>query len=109
MSALSGIPWTSHGSSGLLLSVRLTPKSPRDEITGVERLADGSAVLKVRVRAVPEQGKANEALLRLISSALRIPLADVRLKTGTSGRLKTLCIEGDPDSLAEALSRLCQR
>lgn len=95
-----------HGSSGLLLAVRLTPRSSRDEIAGIERLADGSAVLKVRVRAVPEQGKANEALLRLMSSALRIPHAAVRLKTGASGRLKTLYIEGDPDSLAESLARL---
>ncbi|HET6374802.1 MAG TPA: DUF167 family protein [Methylocella sp.] len=104
---MPGVPWTAHGSSGLLLAVRLTPRSARDAIAGIERLADGSAVLKVRVRAVPEQGKANEALLRLISSALRIPLAAVRLKTGASGRLKTLCLEGDPDSLAESLARLC--
>jgi len=45
----------------------LTPKSARDEIGGIEELADGRTVLKVRVRAVPQDGEANAALQRLIA------------------------------------------
>jgi uncharacterized protein len=45
----------------LLSPVRLTPKGSRDEIGGAERLAGGRVVLKVRVRAVPQDGEANAA------------------------------------------------
>ena len=41
-----------------MLTVRLTPKSSRDEIVGVEAFG-GEAVLKARVRALPEDGRAN--------------------------------------------------
>jgi uncharacterized protein YggU (UPF0235/DUF167 family) len=44
--------------------VRLTPKAKEDAILGVEQFGS-ERVLKARVRAVPEQGRANEALERL--------------------------------------------
>ena len=50
-------PWTAR-EKGVVLQVRLTPKSSRDALEGVEVLADGACVLKARVRAVPEDGKA---------------------------------------------------
>jgi uncharacterized protein len=50
---------------------RLTPKSSRDEIGGIEQLAGGRAVLKVRMRAVAQDGEANAALIRLLAKGLR--------------------------------------
>jgi uncharacterized protein len=50
-----------HTKDGVILPVRLTPKSARDEISGVEDFG-GETVLKARVRALPEQGRANVAL-----------------------------------------------
>ena len=44
---------------GVILPVRLTPKSSRDEIVGVEDHG-GECVLKARVRAIPEAGRAND-------------------------------------------------
>lgn len=102
---MADVPWSVRGED-LILSVRLTPKSARDEIAGVEHLADGRAVLKVKVRAVPQEGEANEALIRLIAKALRIPVARVRLEAGASSRVKTLSLAGDAQSLAAALARL---
>ncbi len=101
-----GLPWTLRGET-LFLSVRLTPKSARDEIGGVDRLADGRVVLKVRVRALPQDGEANAALLRLIAKSLRIPAASVKLEAGAAGRLKTLALTGDPDVLCAELASLC--
>ena len=60
------VPWHLRDNE-LFLSVRLTPKSSRDEIDGIGLLADGRSILKVRVRAVPENGKPNTALLRLLA------------------------------------------
>ena len=91
---------------GLYLSVRLTPKSSRDEIGGLETLADGRTVLKVRVRAVPQEGEANEALQRLLAKALHVSASAVRIESGASGRVKTLHLKGDAATLAADLSRL---
>jgi len=54
---------------GVTLPVRLTPKSSRDEVAGIEDYG-GECVLKARVRAVPEAGRANEALETLIAKWL---------------------------------------
>jgi len=89
-----------------MLSVRLTPKSSRDEITGFETLADGRMVLKARVRAVPQDGEANAALVRLLAKALHISASAVRIEAGASGRLKTLHLQGDAEILATGLARL---
>ncbi|MCI0466100.1 MAG: DUF167 family protein [Beijerinckiaceae bacterium] len=103
---MADVPWSLRGNA-LLLTVRLTPKSSRDEIGSIDILADGRAVLKARVRALPEHGKANEALLRLIAEALDLPAGAVRLEAGASGRVKVLCLSGDARSLAAGLTRLC--
>jgi uncharacterized protein YggU (UPF0235/DUF167 family) len=86
--------------------VRLTPKSSRDALDGVETRADGAHVLKARVRAVPEGGKANEALIALVSKQLKLPASRIRLVAGATSRQKTLLLEGDPDELAERLAAL---
>ena len=91
---------------GLVLAVRLTPRSSRDAIDGVETLADGRVVLKARVRAVPEDGKANAALLRLVAEALGLPASRVSLASGGTSRLKTLRIDGDATTMAVALASL---
>jgi uncharacterized protein len=52
---------------GVMLPVRLTPKSARDEIAGIENFG-GETVLKARVRALPARVRANEALERLIAA-----------------------------------------
>ncbi len=91
------------------MHVRLTPKSSRDALEGVDTLSDGRRVFKARVRAVPENGKANEALRRVVADALDAPLSAVSLTQGASGRIKTLAIEGDCVKLAAALARLAER
>ena len=86
---------------GVTLPVRLTPKSSRDEVAGIEDYG-GECVLKARVRAVPEAGRANEALETLIAKWLGVPPSTVPVAHGGKSRLKQVAITGD----AEALSRL---
>jgi len=92
---------------GIALAVRLTPKGGRDAIDGVETLADGRNVLKVRVRAAPTEGEANEALRRLLAKALGVPTRDVTLAAGATSRVKRLAIAGDGPLLAAALEKIC--
>ena len=91
---------------GIALDVRLTPRSARDAIEGVECRADGRTVLKVRVRAAPVEGEANEALRRLVAKALGIAPRQVELAAGPAARLKRLRIVGDAQTLDAMLERL---
>lgn len=91
---------------GLELSVRLTPKGGRDSIDGIERLADGRSVLKVRVRAPPSEGEANAALVKLIARTLGVAARDVCLTAGQSARIKRLKIAGAGPALAAALEKI---
>jgi uncharacterized protein len=98
-------PWVSRA-DGVAVIVRLTPKSSRDEIAGVEHLSDCRAVLKARVRAVPEAGAANDALIRLLAKSLSLAPSTVRLESGQASRIKTFHIAGDPAVLIEKLAKL---
>jgi uncharacterized protein (TIGR00251 family) len=91
---------------GIALDVRLTPRSARDAIEGIECRADGRAVLKVRVRAAPLEGKANEALRQLVAKALGIAPRQVELAVGSTARLKRLRIVGDAQTLDAMLEWL---
>jgi uncharacterized protein YggU (UPF0235/DUF167 family) len=98
-------PWTAR-TGGLTLHVRLTPKSARDALEGVETRADGHCVLKARVRPAPEDGKANDALLALVAKALKIPASRARIASGEASRVKTLVLEGDSAELAARLEAI---
>src|SRR6188768_955534 len=99
-------PWVASA-SGIVLTVRLTPKGGRDSIDGIEATAGGRSVLKVRVRAAPSEGEANDALVRLIAKAVGVPPRAVNLISGHTARLKRLKIDGSAIALAEALERIC--
>jgi uncharacterized protein len=101
----SALPWTAQA-GGLALHVRLTPKSSRDSLEGVETLADGARVLKARVRAVPEDGKANAALIALVAKQIKCPASRIRLASGATSRQKTLLLDGDAEALAAQLAAL---
>jgi uncharacterized protein len=74
--------------------VRLTPKGGRDAVEGWAESSDGSVHLKARVRAVPEDGKANAALVALLAARLDVPKSAVRIASGATARLKKVEIKG---------------
>ena len=86
--------------------VRLTPKGGRDAVDGWEAASDGSEHLKARVRAVPEDGKANAALIELLAKTLAVPQSNVRIASGATARLKRVEIAGDSIALAVRLEGL---
>jgi hypothetical protein len=101
-----GKPW-SISNAGLVLAVRVTPRGGRDAIDGIAALADGTCVLKVRVRAAASEGEANAAVVRLVAAALGVPGRAVSLVAGGRGRVKRLRIGGEGARLAAALERIC--
>jgi uncharacterized protein YggU (UPF0235/DUF167 family) len=89
--------------NGVTFHVRLTPKGGRDAIEGWAMAADGLPHLKVRVRAVPEDGKANAALLALLAKELRLAKSAFALVAGSKARLKTVAVTGDTAHIAARL------
>ena len=94
-------PWR-QTLDGVVLTCRLTPKGGRDAIDGVATLSDGVRVLLARVRSAPEEGRANEALCRLIAEKLEVAASRVRLAAGAKSRVKQVAVTGEP---AELLAR----
>lgn len=91
---------------GLRLAVRLQPGARSAGVEGLERLADGSQVLKVKVTAAPEDGKANSALVALLAKSWKLPKRDLELVSGHKNRNKTLLLHGDGEALSRQLEEL---
>ena len=90
------------GKGGLLLSLRVTPKSSRDEVTGLHTAADGAVSLAVKVSAPPDKGKANKAVIETLARACGLPKSAFSLVSGETDRNKTLLVTGNPAAV-EAL------
>lgn len=95
-------PWRAVA-SGVVVRVRLTPKSSKDAVEGIEETAEGP-VLKARVRAVPSEGEANAAAERLLADWLGVPRRCVSLVAGGKSRIKSLVVEGEPTTLDSRLA-----
>lgn len=91
---------------GVRLTLRVTPKASRNAITGLADTADGSRVLKVSVTAVPENGKANEAVIKLLAKAWKLPKSSFTVVAGATDRNKIMHVAGEP---AELMGRLTAR
>jgi uncharacterized protein YggU (UPF0235/DUF167 family) len=98
-------PWR-FSTRGVSVALRVTPRGGRDGIDGVETLADGRAVLRVRVRAIADGGEANRAVLALLAKSLGVPKACVRVLSGATSRIKQVGVDGDPRKLGDALRKL---
>jgi uncharacterized protein (TIGR00251 family) len=98
-------PWR-YSTQGISVALRVTPRGGRDGIEGLETLANGRTVVKVRVRTIAEGGEANRAVTGLLAKALGVPQARVRILSGTTSRLKQIAVEGDPRKLGDALQKL---
>ena len=84
--------------TGLSLVTRVTPKSALDKVDGMIGTADGPA-LKVRVRAVAEDGQANRSVESVVAQWLGLAKSRVSVAQGTKSRVKTLNIQGEPGEL----------
>ena len=70
------------------ISVQVKPKARKE---GVEKLADGSFV--VRVHAPPTEGQANQRVIELLAAHLGVPKSRIVLISGHKSRCKTFAIE----------------
>jgi uncharacterized protein len=84
------------------ITVHVTPRSRRQ---GVDLGSDG--LVRVRVRAAPEDGKANAEATDVLARALGVPKGAVRVRRGGRSRTKIVVVEGlTDDALATRLQGL---
>lgn len=106
---MGGLPaYAAAAPDGVTLRLRVTPNAAADRIEGIEVRADGTAVLRVRVRAVPDRGKANAAAIALLARALGLPPSAIAVTAGAAARIKLVHVTGDAQALARALKGLAQ-
>jgi hypothetical protein len=85
--------------------VRLTPKGGRDAVDGWGRDANGAPVLRARVAAPPEDGRANDALVLLLARTFMVPRSAVTICAGAAARTKRIRIEGEKQTLSARLNQ----
>jgi len=84
--------WT-RLADGLRIAVRVTPRSSKDSI------AAGEDHFRVRLRAPPVEGAANDALVRFIAGQFDMAKRDITIIAGETARLKRIHLAGDPERL----------
>src|SRR5262249_45215598 len=97
-------PFFKATADGLHVALRVTPNAARDAIEGVEERPGAGAQLRIRVRAVPDKGKANDAVIALLAKAWHLPAGQLTIISGKTSRDKVLLIEGVPGALAAQLT-----
>lgn len=81
--------WLTSSAEGVRIEVRVTPKAARNAVGAVE-----AGQLRIQVTAVPEHGKANEAVCKLLGKRLRIGKTAIRVVRGETSRDKSLLVTG---------------
>jgi uncharacterized protein YggU (UPF0235/DUF167 family) len=93
---------------GVDIFIRLTPGARREGMGGVFAAPDRSWLMAT-VRAVPEDGKANRALLELLADTLSVPRSTLSLASGETARLKTVRLMAEGQALDRAIAALRER
>lgn len=70
----------------LKIKIRVLPRSSKNEVVG--EMADGT--LKVKLTAPPVDGKANEALIKLLAKHFDVSKNKIKIVAGTTSKNKTI-------------------
>lgn len=93
---------------GVIVTVKLTPRARSAAIDGVGEEPGprgAQSVLKVRVTAAPESGKANAAMIDLLARSWRLPKTAFAIVSGDTSRLKRVHITGETPALLREISQ----
>ncbi len=81
--------WISQVEGGCVLALRVVPRASKDEVRGVH-----GDTLKIKLRAPPVDGKANQALAAFLAEALDVPASRVALIAGETSHSKRVRVAG---------------
>src|SRR5262245_5906821 len=87
---------------GTILTVRAHPGARRNGVVGVR-----NGALRIAVTAVPEKGKANRAVIEVLSDVLRVPKSSIQLLAGDTSQQKRFLLAGTkPVDVAKSLAEV---
>jgi uncharacterized protein (TIGR00251 family) len=84
----------------ITFAVRVSPRASRNAIEGAH-----AGALKVRLTAPPLDGRANDALRRLLADRLNVPMSAVRIVSGDKSRTKRVAVSGVSCAQVNAILR----
>lgn len=87
------------------VAVRAKPGASRTRVGGRYDGSLGPAVI-VSVTAPPVDGRATEAIRKVLAEALGVPAGSVRLRSGANGRDKLFTVADAPADLDDRVARL---
>lgn len=90
---------------GLILSVKVIPNSRKNQMDDVVLDVHGGKILKMLVTAVPEDGKANTAVIALLARSWRLKKSQILIKQGRGSRNKMVHIVGNSEELLKHLGK----
>jgi uncharacterized protein (TIGR00251 family) len=80
----------------LLFNVKVVPRSSKTQVAGIY-----NGMIKIRLSAVPEKGKANEALIDFLSDKLNVPKAYVTITSGLTAKVKQVSVKNVTEQAIE--------
>lgn len=86
----------------IVLKVKVTPKASKNAVGDFYQESDGTWRLKVMVTTVPENGKANDAVIKLMAKYLHIAASSITVVAGNVDRYKTLHMHMDLNAFKSA-------
>ena len=94
--------------NGCLLRIKLAPNASKNSFgEGVFTDADGNEYLKASVVVVPEKGKANKELIKMLSKALKISASSLEIVGGQTDHYKKIYIDATlTEDLMQRISAL---
>lgn len=87
------------------LAVKVTPKSGKDQVVGLIE-ENGAQEVHVRVTAPPDKGKANKAVIKLLSKEIGVPKTSIEVKRGDISHHKLLELDCDQSLIDEWVAKL---
>jgi len=84
--------------TGINFSVRVLPRSSRNEIAG-----EAEGVLRVKLTAPPVEGAANEMLVKFLADKLHVAKSKITILSGQTGRAKVISVSGLKKQELEAI------
>lgn len=78
------------------------PNAGRDSLEEIATLADGTTVLKLRIKAQPEDGRANKAAIALLAKLSGLSKSSFSVTSGATARTKTILLSASPDRVIDA-------
>ncbi len=73
----------------MVFLVKVVPRSSKTALAGTL-----GGMLKVKLAAAPEKGKANEALIEFLADTLGVKKSTFKITSGQTSPVKTIQIEG---------------